>query len=172
MRKTTSGFTIVELLIVIVVIAILAAITIVAYNGIQNRANDTAVKNDLATLRKKIEMFRTTNETYPYSGDLDSLGYKASKSSYLIDPSFGNILYCYSYDPGNTMYAIGAVSKSGKNYYAALNSAVQEYAGPLSFKVNACDSLATITGLTLTRSYAGYNPSDTVTGPWRTWVGQ
>ena len=38
MRQTKSGFTIVELLIVIVVIAILAAITIVAYNGIQNRA--------------------------------------------------------------------------------------------------------------------------------------
>ena len=35
-----SGFTIVELLIVVVVIAILAAISIVAYAGIQNRANE------------------------------------------------------------------------------------------------------------------------------------
>jgi prepilin-type N-terminal cleavage/methylation domain-containing protein len=46
MLKTKSGFTIVELLIVIVVIGILAAITIVAYNGIQDRANDTSVKSD------------------------------------------------------------------------------------------------------------------------------
>jgi prepilin-type N-terminal cleavage/methylation domain-containing protein len=38
-HKNYSGFTIVELLIVIVVIAVLAAITIVAFNGIQNRAN-------------------------------------------------------------------------------------------------------------------------------------
>lgn len=38
MRKRQGGFTIVELLIVIVVIGILAAITIVAYNGIQERA--------------------------------------------------------------------------------------------------------------------------------------
>lgn len=41
-QTKSSGFTIVELLIVIVVIAILAAITIVAYNGIQDRANTTA----------------------------------------------------------------------------------------------------------------------------------
>lgn len=38
MRKSTTGFTIVELLIVIVVIGILATITIVAYNGIKQRA--------------------------------------------------------------------------------------------------------------------------------------
>ncbi|MGH7218333.1 MAG: prepilin-type N-terminal cleavage/methylation domain-containing protein [Candidatus Microsaccharimonas sp.] len=52
----TKGFTIVELLIVVVVIAILAAITIVAYNGIQNTANDSAVQSDLSTLSKKIKL--------------------------------------------------------------------------------------------------------------------
>ena len=43
MKSPRSGFTIVELLIVIVVIAILAAITIVAFNGIQERARASAV---------------------------------------------------------------------------------------------------------------------------------
>ena len=38
-RSHTTGFTIVELLIVIVIIAILAAITIVAYSGIQQRVD-------------------------------------------------------------------------------------------------------------------------------------
>lgn len=45
------GFTIVELLIVIVVIAILAAISIIAYNGIQSRARDAQRSNDIATIK-------------------------------------------------------------------------------------------------------------------------
>ena len=56
--NTRRGFTIVELLIVIVVIAILAAITIVAYNGIQNRAKVARANSDLVTLRKAIEVAR------------------------------------------------------------------------------------------------------------------
>lgn len=58
MRKATSGFTIVELLIVIVVIAILAAISVVAYNGIQSRANDSKVSTDLNMLEKAIQAAR------------------------------------------------------------------------------------------------------------------
>ncbi|MCA9336117.1 prepilin-type N-terminal cleavage/methylation domain-containing protein, partial [Candidatus Saccharibacteria bacterium] len=46
-KNKKTGFTIVELLIVIVVIAILAAITIVAYNGIQQRSRDSIRKSDL-----------------------------------------------------------------------------------------------------------------------------
>lgn len=53
-----QGFTIVELLIVVVVIAILAAITIVSYNGITNRANDMSVQNDLRNIAKKFEEYR------------------------------------------------------------------------------------------------------------------
>lgn len=54
MRKSISGFTIVELLIVVVVIAILAAITIVSYNGITARANDSSVRAGLSSAAKKL----------------------------------------------------------------------------------------------------------------------
>ena len=53
--QSMRGFTIVELLIVIVVIAILAAITIVAYNGIQNRANDSAIQSDVRNIFMKVK---------------------------------------------------------------------------------------------------------------------
>ena len=52
-KHKQSGFTIVELLIVIVVIAILAAISIVAYNGIQARSNTAAAESAADTVAKK-----------------------------------------------------------------------------------------------------------------------
>lgn len=50
-----NGFTIVELLIVIVIIAILAAITIVAFNGVQARARDAQRTSDLSTIAKALQ---------------------------------------------------------------------------------------------------------------------
>lgn len=59
------GFTIVELLIVIVIIGILAAITIVAYNGIQERGRISSMQSDMQTLNKAIQMFHAENGRYP-----------------------------------------------------------------------------------------------------------
>lgn len=59
--RKQSAFTIVELLIVIVVIAILAAISIVAYNGIQSRARASAVSSALTQSAKKIALWQIDN---------------------------------------------------------------------------------------------------------------
>jgi type IV pilus assembly protein PilA len=65
-RWGSAGFTIIELLIVIVVIAVLAAITIVAYNGIQQRAKTAVIANavqvwEQAITRAGIEGFNFTD---------------------------------------------------------------------------------------------------------------
>ncbi len=62
--KLNRGFTIVELLIVIVVIAVLAAITIVAYNGIQNQARDSALKSDAQTVATLMEAHKAIHGSY------------------------------------------------------------------------------------------------------------
>lgn len=64
-QTKTTGFTIVELLIVIVVIAILAAITIVAFNGIQDRARDSQRVSDIKAITKALEMYYLDNDRYP-----------------------------------------------------------------------------------------------------------
>lgn len=60
-----KGFTIVELLIVIVVIGILAAITIVAYNGIQQRAYNTKVIAGANEYLKVFHEYKAVNSSYP-----------------------------------------------------------------------------------------------------------
>jgi prepilin-type N-terminal cleavage/methylation domain-containing protein len=65
MTKWRNGFTIVELLIVIVVIAILAAISIVAYNDIQQRAHNAQVIAGVNTYQKALLQYATINSVYP-----------------------------------------------------------------------------------------------------------
>lgn len=59
------GFTIVELLLVIVVIAILSAIVIVAYNGVQLRARQAKAQSDISNVQKLVETHKAFNGTYP-----------------------------------------------------------------------------------------------------------
>jgi general secretion pathway protein G len=64
-KKKYSGFTIVELLIVIVVIGILAALVIVTYNGIQQKARDTERKTDIKALQGHFEAYWADQAKYP-----------------------------------------------------------------------------------------------------------
>ncbi|MFZ2125883.1 MAG: prepilin-type N-terminal cleavage/methylation domain-containing protein [Candidatus Saccharimonadales bacterium] len=66
-----QGFTIVELLVVIVVIGILAAITIISYAGISQKAIVASMHSDLASAKRQLEVFQTINGVYPTTIDCD-----------------------------------------------------------------------------------------------------
>lgn len=84
------GFTIAELLIVTVVIAILAAISILMFIGIQNRAYDSAVELDINTVRKNLELKKVELGRYPNSHtEMPEL--RVTKSAYDVVGS--NILF-------------------------------------------------------------------------------
>lgn len=70
--KPQHGFTLVELLIVIVVIAILATISVVAYNGIQDRANIAVAKSDLRSIAQRMELYKIDHGSYPVRASDDS----------------------------------------------------------------------------------------------------
>ncbi|MDB5165478.1 MAG: hypothetical protein JWM00_368 [Candidatus Saccharibacteria bacterium] len=101
MFKTKSGFTIVELLIVIVVIGILAAITIVAYNGIQQRARVSSVSSALNQAAKKIAVWQ-----------VDNPGVSPSSLSTAGVSDTSDVAFQYSQTGGGTGYCITATTGS------------------------------------------------------------
>ncbi len=135
----SKGFTIVELLIVIVVIAILAAITIVSYNGIQNRAYDATIQKDLRDIGARTAIFIERTGAVPSATDLAQDGVRVSPSSYGANyvTSGGdnyNMLRCVT---SSQAFMYIAASKSGK-VYKYLNGSVSEGVGPLSTHTTTC----------------------------------
>jgi prepilin-type N-terminal cleavage/methylation domain-containing protein len=65
LNRKQSGFTIVELLIVIVVIGILAALVITTFTGIQQRARNTERETDIKAIHGQLEAYYAQNGYYP-----------------------------------------------------------------------------------------------------------
>ena len=75
MRKINnkqSGFTIIELLIVIVVIGILAGLVLTTFNGIQQKARDTERQTDIKAIHAQVEAFWAQKGYYPSLTDLNN----------------------------------------------------------------------------------------------------
>ena len=126
------GFTIVELLIVIVIIGILAAISIVAYNSVIGKANDSAVQQDLANIAKKLELYRTQQGEYPSTVDhLTAADLSVTKNAYgnhmLFGVAYYNLVYCYPSTGAIDRFALIASSKSGNMFQYTLNGGVRDY---------------------------------------------
>jgi prepilin-type N-terminal cleavage/methylation domain-containing protein len=148
MHTSQKGFSISELLVVIVTIGILASIAIVSYNGIQNRANDAAVQSDLEGVSGLLESYRTRDDgsnpthTYPQSAaGLSSLTIKVSKKSYntvvtqnfvICAPNSGNNAY--------KEYRIAALSKSGNAFVMGQDGFVTHSLTASSFTATLCNA--------------------------------
>ena len=169
--QSQRGFTIVELLIVIVVIGILAAIVIVAFNGIQQRAVETSVRSDLSNIHKKLELFKAKSptSTYPTTTEIANEGIIAINKANYLEPSARNQFY-YCRGPNNTSYAIGIITKDNVGLVLANGTVTQASSPSALYGAQTCDA----TGW----DSAGGNPGPAISGwvptatppGWSTWI--
>jgi len=114
-RRAVSGFTIVELLIVIVVIAVLAAITIVAFNGVKDRAISASLKSDLNAASKAMELAKVDGaDSYPSS-------LPAS-----VKVSSGNVLQMTAVTDSSKQYCLNAYGANNKVASISSTAGVQD----------------------------------------------
>jgi len=101
--KNKHGFTIVELLVVIVVIGILVGITIVSYGAIQQRARDSERSSDVTQLKIALEKYHADNGQYPAVCTVDNAACVISLLSGPLAPYLSNIPHDpkYSADSGS-----------------------------------------------------------------------
>lgn len=151
-----SGFTIVELLIVIVVIGILAAITVVAYNGIQERARVATITTDLSGATRLLAIHESDKGSYPatLAETNDNQGIKASAGTTYQYSTTGST-YCLTATKGTASYKASSDAMTPTQGGCAGHgvggvAAITNIATNPSFEANTT-SAGTANGATITR---------------------
>jgi len=92
MRTKIKGFTLVELLIVVIVIGILAAITIVAYRGVQTRAQIVSVSDGLVKVGQSMRIWAIDNKFATWPAEPTTSGGTPLVQMIEDDPSLQKVL--------------------------------------------------------------------------------
>jgi len=102
-RKMSKGFTLVELLVVMAILGILAALTLTSFSSARRAARDTQRKSDLEQIRSALEMYRSDVGAYPgtISGGIIGPGGQTYLEA-MSDPDTDKIYYYLSADPFTT----------------------------------------------------------------------
>ena len=77
--RKEKGFTLVELMVVIIILAVLTGIAIPSYMALRNRARTAAAQSEMKNIATALEVYQSDNETYPavatWDTDLENGGY-------------------------------------------------------------------------------------------------
>jgi len=109
LKQQAKGFTIVELLIVIVVIGILAALVITTFTGIQQRARNTERETDIKAIHGQVEAYYAQNGRYPTMANLNDGTWRSTNMKGLDQEALR--------DPKGSSAALAATPGGAANVY-------------------------------------------------------
>jgi prepilin-type N-terminal cleavage/methylation domain-containing protein len=120
LQSKQRGFTIVELLIVIVVIGILAALVVTTFTGIQQKSRNTERQTDIKAIHGQVEAYYAQNGSYPAMAELNDQAWRATNMKgldceALKDPKGTGAGTCAA---GGAPYAVAAAATSTTYGYA------------------------------------------------------
>ncbi len=121
-----KGFTLIEILVAVTIIAVLVSIGVVSYASVNKRSRDAKRKGDVEQLRSALEMYRSDIGSYPSPGS--GSWADASGLSTVLVPIY---IPAIPSDPKSTqVYRFRATNISGGNYYGYCLSAILESEDP------------------------------------------
>lgn len=120
MKNSTSGFSLIELMVVVTIIAILAVVVVTQFGGYADRAKVAKAKTQIGEYAKNIEMFKLDTGKYPSSSEgLKVLEEKPGgvdrwngPYAEVMDDPWGSP-YEYSYDPSSRTFDIISYGADG-----------------------------------------------------------
>lgn len=141
LKRKQSGFTIVELLIVIVVIGILAAIVITTFTGVQKKGRDADRKSDINAIYSQVEVYFAQEGKYPSLNQMNNSATAPSTATWRADNLKGLSDDALT-DPKGSSATLVATAAANSYAYAATPA--------------NCDNATTdCTGFTLTATLEG-----------------
>lgn len=116
----SSAFTIVELLVVIVVIGILAAITVMSYTGISNRAVASSMQSDLSNSSNQLKSYQAINGSYPTALNNNCPSTPVPDTTLCLKASPNNT---YTYTSNGVSFSLTETNTNGMVYSITDNTA-------------------------------------------------
>lgn len=134
-EHSRSGFTLVELLVVVAIIAVLSVIGITIFSGVQKGARDATRKADVNAIAKAMEANKTSNSSYP--AILDTY-FAAGKIP--TDPNSPSRTYCMAWGDATTALPAAPAVWTGAcagSYAVPSNGGAGGFSAPTSWRMCA-----------------------------------